>query len=60
MGYRMVVVMYFDPGTGSLVIQLLLASLAGITSFWVVFKNNIADFFSKLKKKKDSKDDDKK
>ena len=41
--------MYFDPGTGSLIVQLFLACVAGITSFFVVFRNNIKAFFSKSK-----------
>lgn len=44
--------MYFDPGTGSLIIQMLLAFFAGIASFFVLFKNNVKAFFSKKKKEK--------
>ena len=44
--------MYFDPGTGSLIIQMLLACFAGIASFFVLFKNNVKAFFSKKKKEK--------
>lgn len=39
--------MYFDPGTGSLIVQMLLAVIAGIASFFVVFKNNLRSFFNK-------------
>jgi hypothetical protein len=51
----MVMMMYFDPGTGSLIIQMLLACVAGITSFFVMFKTNIIAFFSKKKEKKSTK-----
>ena len=44
--------MYFDPGTGSLIIQMLLAFFAGIASFFVLFKNNVKAFFSKKNKEK--------
>lgn len=44
--------MYFDPGTGSLIIQMLLAFFAGIASFFVIFKNQIKAFFAKNKKNK--------
>ncbi len=42
--------MYFDPGTGSLIIQLLLAGLASVAAFFAVFKNKIKNFFNKDKK----------
>ena len=51
--------MYFDPGTGSLIVQLVLACIAGFTSFLVVFKTNIKAFFSKFNKKKDVKNENK-
>lgn len=44
--------MYFDPGTGSLIVQLFLACVAGFTSFLFVFRNNVKVFFSKFKKTK--------
>ena len=44
--------MYFDPGTGSLIVQLFLACVAGFTSFLFVFRNNVKAFFSKFNKKK--------
>ena len=42
--------MYFDPGTGSLIIQLLLAAVASIGAFFAIFKNRI-----KRKNKKEGK-----
>lgn len=36
--------MYFDPGTGSMVIQIIIASIAGIGAFFVTFKTNIITF----------------
>ena len=47
--------MYFDPGTGSLIIQLFLAGLASIGAFLIVFKNKVKSFFKKDKDKKDEK-----
>ena len=44
--------MYFDPGTGSLIVQLFLACVAGFTSFLFVFRNKVKAFFSKFKKTK--------
>ncbi len=48
--------MYFDPGTGSLIIQLILAGLASVGAFFVIFKNKEKNLF----KKKDSDKDEKK
>lgn len=48
--------MYFDPGTGSLIIQLVLAGLASVGAFFVIFKNKVKNIF----KKKDSDKDEKK
>ncbi len=47
--------MYFDPGSGSVIIQILLASLATIGTFFVMFKTKIKSFFHK---KKDSGEKD--
>ncbi len=52
--------MYFDPGTGSLIIQMILACIAGITSFFIVFKTNVKAFFSNRKAKKELKKEAKK
>ncbi len=43
--------MYFDPGTGSLIVQLVVAFFASIGAFFVIFKNKILGFFKKEKKK---------
>lgn len=43
--------MYFDPGTGSLIIQLLLAAIASIGAFFAIFKSKIKNLFKKDKKK---------
>lgn len=51
--------MYFDPGTGSLIIQALLAFFAGVTSFFVLFKNNIKAFLAKNKKEEIDKNEKK-
>lgn len=49
--------MYFDPGTGSLIVQLILAAMASFTSFCIAFRVNIKNFFIKLKEKKNAKKD---
>ena len=42
--------MYFDPGTGSLIIQLLIAGLASIGAFFALFKNKLVSIIKKEKK----------
>lgn len=42
--------MYFDPGTGSLIIQVLVAAIASIGAFFAIFKNKLVDIFKKSKK----------
>ena len=42
--------MYFDPGTGSLIIQLLIAGLAFIGAFFALFKNKLVSIIKKEKK----------
>ena len=46
--------MYFDPGTGSMLIQALIATVAGIGAFFVTFKTNFLTV-CKGKNKKDEK-----
>jgi hypothetical protein len=43
---------YLDPGSGSFIIQLILASLVGISFFVKVFWRNIKLFFSNIFAKK--------
>ena len=43
--------MYFDPGTGSLIIQVLLAFLASIGAFLITFRTKITSFFKGKKEK---------
>ena len=54
--------MYFDPGTGSLIIQLLLAAIASIGAFFAIFKNRIKRIYKKEGKdqKKEEKQNEKK
>ena len=40
--------MYFDPGTGSMVIQIIIASIAGVGAFFVTFKTNFISFIKGL------------
>ena len=47
--------MYFDPGTGSMLIQILIATLAGVGAFLATFKINVVSFFKKVFKKNDKK-----
>ena len=46
--------MYFDPGTGSMLVQVILATVAGISAFFVTFKTNFLTLV-KGKKEKDEK-----
>ena len=39
--------MYFDPGTGSLIIQLIVAGIASIGAFFALFRNRINGLFHK-------------
>ena len=48
--------MYFDPGTGSLIIQIFLSLVAGISAFLCIQRNKIKEFFNK-KKSKEKKDE---
>ena len=49
--------MYFDPGTGSMLVQVLIAAVAGISAFFVTFKTN---FLTLVKGKKDKDEKHKK
>ena len=49
--------MYFDPGTGSLIIQILIAGLASIGAFFALFKTKIGNIFHKEKNEKGNKDE---
>ena len=46
---------YLDPGTGSVILQAIIAFVAGtitvITVYWAKLKQSIIKIFSKLKKK---------
>jgi hypothetical protein len=41
---------YIDPGTGSIIIQLIIAAIASITVFFKKIKNKVTSFFKKFKK----------
>lgn len=47
--------MYFDPGTGSMIIQIIIAGIAGIGAFFFTCKTSIIAFFKGLFKKNDKK-----
>ena len=42
--------MYLDPGFGSMIIQLVVAMIAGVGAVWLLFKNKIKGWFRKGKK----------
>ena len=52
---------YFDPGTGSLIIQAIIAFIAGTTLFfknlWLGLHLKLMSFFSKFIKKNDKKNE---
>ena len=37
--------MYFDPGTGSMIIQIIVAAVASIGALFVTFKVNLVNLF---------------
>ena len=43
--------MYFDPGSGSMIIQLIIAVFAGVGAFFVTFKTNFIGFIKGVFKK---------
>ena len=44
-----VLFMYFDPGTGSLIIQLLVAGIASLGAFFALFRNKLVSLIKKDK-----------
>ena len=51
---------YIDPGTGGILLQFIIAIIAGIASFWFIVKNKIISFFKKKNQKKREEDQDNK
>jgi len=47
--------MYFDPGTGSMLIQMIIAVFAGVGAFFVTFKTNLLTLIKGLFKNKNEK-----
>ncbi len=45
--------MYFDPGTGSMLVQIIIAAIAGISAFFVTFKTNFLNVIKGIFKKND-------
>lgn len=43
--------MYFDPGTGSMLIQVIIATMAGVGAFFVAFKTNFLELIKGIFKK---------
>ena len=46
---------YLDPGTGSIILQAIIAVIALIGSYMSFYWKKVKDFFKKLKKKKSDK-----
>lgn len=51
---------YLDPGTGSLLLQLLGMAFVAMGGVWVVFKSKVAKIFGRGKDKDKDKEEDKK
>ena len=47
--------MYFDPGTGSMLIQMVIALFAGVGAFFVTFKTNFLSLIKGIFEKKNEK-----
>ena len=47
--------MYFDPGSGSMLIQVLVAFFAGAGAFFVAFKTNFIEFIKRIFRKNGKK-----
>ena len=47
--------LYIDPGTGSMLIQMIIALFAGIGAFFVAFKTNFLTFIKGIFSKKNVK-----
>lgn len=47
---------YLDPGTGSLIIQLVLGGIAGLVTIFKLYRERIKNFLNRLKTKTDSSD----
>ena len=46
---------YLDPGSGSIIIQVILFVIAGFGTFFAFFKTKTKNVFEKILKKKDKK-----
>lgn len=51
--------MYFDPGSGSMIIQVIIAGIAGVGAFLFTCKTSVVTFFKGLFKKNGQKNDKK-
>ena len=49
--------MYLDPGFGSMIIQIVVASLAAISGVWFIFQKQVKALFSKRKHTGDAEAD---
>lgn len=47
--------MYFDPGTGSMLVQVIIATMAGVGAFFVTFKTNCLALVKGMFKKDEKK-----
>lgn len=48
----MIKLLYIDPGSGTIILQLLLAGIAGIIAYSKRIRHAVSNFFAKFKKKK--------
>jgi hypothetical protein len=42
---------YLDPGTGSIILQAIIALIGGVIAFFALIKNKIIEFYKKIKKR---------
>lgn len=59
LGYLLAPRQYLDPGTGSMLLQAILAGLAVVGGFLYTIRGKISKFFSKLFSKNKDQDPDK-
>ena len=50
--------MYIDPGFGSMIIQVIIASLAVLSAIFGIYRAKIVSFFKKGNKNSDEKSDE--
>lgn len=56
--FPMTTLAYIDPGTGSLLLQILGIAFVALGGFWIAFKNKIKSFFGKKNAPDKEQEDD--